>query len=461
MIPVYTRFLLPADYGLLELIDLTINIIEMLIGLRIGEALLRYYHHYETPEEKQEVFTTAFIFVLAVSILILTGLQFFSIEIASLVSGEPLHVKYFRIAFICLAIQTVYLVPETLFLAQKKSLLYSSLSLGALISNLCLNIYFIVFLKFGVMGVLYSMLITKSFNGIIVCSIALKGKKIRFSWDKIKKMVLFGLPLVPGSFGLFIMHFSDRFFIQKFCGLDDLGIYSLGYKFGMIVSIIISDPIYRIWNTYRFEIANMPDAKTIYSKVLTYYFAVVIYAALGISVFISEIITIMASAAFHSSIVIAPMIVLGYVLYGVSHFFTLGIMITYNTKYISFVQGFVAVLNIILNLYLIKYFGLMGAALSTILSFFCLCVMMYVVSQKLYPVPFEFCRILILFVLSTLIFIISISLEPDSFFSLGLKCLMMIGFPFILLIVKFFDRSEIEVIKEKWLMFKFHYFKQS
>ena len=70
MIPVYTAFLMPSDYGLLEIIDLTINLAGMFIGLRLGSALIRYHHEYDTIEEKQEVYTTALITTTFISLFL-------------------------------------------------------------------------------------------------------------------------------------------------------------------------------------------------------------------------------------------------------------------------------------------------------------------------------------------------------------------------------------------------------
>jgi O-antigen/teichoic acid export membrane protein len=74
MIPLYTYYLSPTDYGVLELMDLTINVISMLIGMGLGSAIIRFYHHYERPEDKVEVFTTAFIFI-GISCLIAVGIS--------------------------------------------------------------------------------------------------------------------------------------------------------------------------------------------------------------------------------------------------------------------------------------------------------------------------------------------------------------------------------------------------
>ncbi|MEZ4526369.1 MAG: oligosaccharide flippase family protein [Desulfobacterales bacterium] len=232
MIPVYTHYLTPSDYGILELMDLTINIIAMVMGMRLGSAIVRYYHHYEKPEDKQEVFSTALLFVFVSTVFVVCCLEFFVRPISGLVLGSPDYFRYFQIIFISMGFQTISTVPETWLLTRKKSLAYSLISIGTLVSYLCLNILFIVIYRMGVMGMLLSMIITKFLNTSSLLLLIRKDIGFSFSWEKFFNMLRFGIPLIPESFCMFMIHYSDRFFVQKFCHLDQLGQYSLGYKFG-------------------------------------------------------------------------------------------------------------------------------------------------------------------------------------------------------------------------------------
>jgi len=451
MIPIYTRYLTPADYGLLELLDLTLNVTAILVGLGIGSTLIRYYHIFDDLKDKQEVFTTALTFIFILSLVILGISEIFSTSISKFISGSTEYFKYFQIIFLCLAIQNIYLVPENFLIAQKKSVLYSILSIGTLVSNLSLNIFFLVIMKMGVFGILLSMLLTKALNGSVVSAISLRQVRYSFSWEKLKKIISFGMPLMPGMIGLYIMHFSDRFFLQKYCTLSEVGIYSLGYKFGMILSILISAPVFRIWDTQRFEIAKADNGRQIIGQIFTYFSAVLIFASLVISVFIDEIIFLMAAREFHGATTVTPLIVLSYILFGMGNFFTLGIMITNKTKYIAYIQVTSAALNLLMNMIFISYYGVIGAAVATVLSFLCFALFTFLVSQKLYRVPFEYGRVSVLFLLAIIIFGVSRLIVFPLVMSLVMKSLLILGFPLTLLWGGFFYREEIikgrEVLK--------------
>ena len=442
MIPLYTHYLSPADYGVLELMDLTINVITMLIGMGLGSAIIRFYHHYESPGDKIEVFTTAFIFMAVVCLFAVGISELFAKPIASIVLGKSEFYRYFQIIFISMGLQTLASVPESLLLAKKQPLIFSAISIGTLISYLTFNILFLVAFKMGVTGILLSMLITKILNNSALLFFTFRRTRLKFSLEKLEDMVNFGLPLVPAGIGMFIMHFSDRFFIQKLCSLNDLGLYSLGYKFGMIISVLVTAPIFRIWNTQRFEIAKTDNGKQVLGRIFTYFSAVVIFTGLGISVLIKEVIFVMAAPGFQEATTFVPLIALGYILYGVAGYFTLGMMIINRTKYIAYVQLSSAGISILLNMFFISRYGVMGAALSTVISFLFLALFSLVISQKLYPVPLEYGRVAILFALAMFVFGLSRLIELPFLMSVGLKSALILGFPVILFLGGFFYEDE-------------------
>ena len=447
MIPLYTSYLTTADYGVLELMDLSMEVIVMIFGFRIGEGLIRYYHKYELQDDRDEMFITCLIFVSAVSLLLMAVLELNAKNISALVTGKAEYRNGFRLIFLCFLLQNVYLVSETLLLTEKKSMLYSSLSILTLVLNLGLNIILIAFYGFGIYGVLVSMLVSKTVNMFIVVTYTVKGKKIIFSYAKLLDILRFSYPLVFASMGMFVVNFSDRFFLRKYCSLEEIGVYSLGYKFGMIISVIIAGPLYRIWNTQRFEISKKINAHSTLGRMYTYIVAILFFSGLGISVLVGDVIKIIAPSEFHEAAKIAPIVVFSYVVFGMSNFFTFGFMIANKTKNISSIQLMVALGNIVLNYFLVKEHGIYGAAYSTLLTFIVqFCVMCYF-SQKLYRVTLEIRRILKIFLAAVFIFsacnLFSLPIIPSMF----LKFSVAICYPIVLYGVGFFGKEELDTAR--------------
>jgi O-antigen/teichoic acid export membrane protein len=443
MIPVYTHYLSPHDYGILELLELTISIISILSGMGLGAALIRFYYYYDHDIEKNEVISTAFIFMCAICILVVGGMEFLSKDISRVVFDKREYYQYLRIVFISMGLQTIAFIPESLLLARKQSLIYSLVSIGTLVSYLTLNILFVAVFEMGIEGIIASTLITKTLNILALLIITMRNIRLSFSWDKLKQMVRFGLPLVPGSLGMFVMHFSDRFFLLKYFNADDVGVYSLGYKFGMMISIIISQGIFSAWTAQGYEIAKKEDGKRTIARIFTYYVFTVILAGLCIAIFSKEVVNLMASPKYSGAASVIPIIALSYVMGGVATYFTLGIMISNKTKYMAYIQSSVAGINILLNMNLIRKYGIMGAALSTAVSFSLLSVVTLVVSQKLYTITIEYKRVFILFGLSLLMFLLSRAFVAPFLLMMGFKLVLISLFPMILYWGGFFEQEEI------------------
>lgn len=448
MIPVYTSFLTPADYGTIELLDLTINLISMIIGLGLGSGVIRYYHHYHTINDRNELFTTAFILILILNIPIVLVLEIFSKKLSLIVLSNASDYRYFQIILISMALQTIASVPENQLLTEQRSIAFSTISIITLFSYLTLNILFLVVYRMGVMGILLSMLITKILNNIALL-IAVRNRFIlSFSKKKMIELVKFTLPLVPASIFMFAMHYSDRYFIQKFCTENDLGIYSLGYKFGMMLSVLISQPFFKIWNTKRLEFAKEQNGEKKISRFFTYFNFILIIAALILSLFIDEIIYILTPPKYYSASTLVSGIAIAYILYAIGNFFTLGMVVKLKTEMLSYIRIIASVINIALNYYLIKFFGINGAIWSTILSFMILSIMSIAISQKLYFIKFEYKRLIFIWI----IFLFYVSLGNIIDFgvikSFILKIVLLISFFFLILCLNLFSKKEKENIIE-------------
>jgi O-antigen/teichoic acid export membrane protein len=370
-------------------------------------------------------------------------LELFAQPISGFVLGSAEYTHFFQIIFVSMALQTIAVVPESLLLAKKRSITFSTITLLTFVSYLSLNVLFIVGMKMGVMGMVLSTVITKALNVIMLFAVTRSEFGLRFSFEKFKAMLSYSLPLLPAGLCMFAIHYSDRYFIQKFVSLEDLGLYSLGYKFGMIISLVVTQPIFRIWNTQRYEIAKEPDSEVVFGRMFTYIVFAFLAAGLLISTLIDETIAIMAPAHYQGASQIVSLIVAGYILFGCASFMQLGMFINYKTKYIVPIQFSAALLNVGLNLVLIPLYGIMGAAIATMLTFFCLALFSFLVSQRLLPVKYEYSRVIRLVFLSVGLYFVSRIIDLPLVFSVVAKISLLCLFPALLYLSGFFNGEEI------------------
>jgi len=165
MIPIYTTYLTPSDYGTLELLDLTSYIIGLFLAMGIAQSVVRFYYEYKEPEKRNQMISVAMVTLWSVSAVMLVILFLLADKVSMLVFQTADYARFFNIIFITTVIGLSNEIPLTLLRIEEKSITYVSISLSKLVINLTLNILFIVKFHMGVQGILYSGLITGTLLG--------------------------------------------------------------------------------------------------------------------------------------------------------------------------------------------------------------------------------------------------------------------------------------------------------
>jgi O-antigen/teichoic acid export membrane protein len=448
MLPVYTRFLTPADYGVMELIFTTTNLLSMVIGIGIQSAVSRYYFEYSDDANRKKVVSTAFMGYGGVIILGVLILLPFSKFMATYILGKPEYTYYFIIALIAMALDMLIQIVYSYIRAQLKSLLMLILSISRTVLALSLNIYFIVFLHKGVTGILLSTLIANAAVTVFAIYYVLKNCGIKIDIKILGKMLNFGLPLIPSNISAYVVQASDRYFINSYADLTTTGLYSLGYKFGTLINQFVTSPFIQIWGPRRFEYFQKENSEKIYARIFTYFSALCLFVGLLISLLSKEAIQLVAAESFWPAHKIVPIITLSYIIFSFHFHFNVGIMMKNATKYIAYVNIITAVINLILNYFLIRYFSVWGAAVVTLICMILKVVLTWHFANRLHPIHMEWSRLSVLFITAFVLYFAGIFISSSSIvLNIITKLLIGLSYPFILYIIQFFDEGEMQKIK--------------
>lgn len=391
LLPLYTRYLSPADYGILELLALMLQISALMISQGLPMALFRSYSF---QFKKNKVLRIKAVNTAILYVIITTGIYcgiFFVCSgiINSILFGAKNYTDLLRIIAVTIFFQCITFVPNALLRAQLKSVHISIAQIVHLVINISLNIYFIVVLNLGIHGVIYGNLIASLILAFIIYGLILKELSLSFSFSILKDMLSFGLPFVPAGLAMFVMNASDRFFLQKFSTTEMLGLYSLGYKLSTILQIIIIQPFLLVWPSIYFPLAKEADAKDTLASLASIFFLTVSFIGLIIILIAKPLIMMMASQEFWDAYLICYWIVPSVICFGFYTILNVGINIKKKTKITPIIVGISASINLGLNYLLIPPYGMIGAAISTLLSFMIMVAIAYYFNNKIYPVPYQ------------------------------------------------------------------------
>jgi O-antigen/teichoic acid export membrane protein len=451
MLPIYTRYLTPVDYGTLEILDLSMSLFGMFLQMGMIAAILRCYAAAKTPAEKKRVISTAMVFVLITGTLtFIAGVAFIG-PASRLLLGSKVSPTYLLISFSAFICSYITTVPRTYLRAKEASgtfTLVSNISLGLLLG---LNIYFVVFLKIGLVGILWSSLIVNGMNLLALSVWALRDAGVHFSTRWMRELFAFGGPLMFSNLAVFALNFSDRFFLQHLRNLEVVGIYAVGYKFGYMLNYLVVQPFYVMWQARMYAVHDQPNHEKIFSRIFVLYSLVLVYAGLGLAALSPEIIHLMVGPKFASSQGVVPVVILAYVFWGMGFYVQVGMFLTNRTGLIALVGAIAAVVDLVLNYVLILRFGMMGAAWATLLSFAVMAGASYWYSQQVFPLRLGVRRVCMMLSLAVGCYLLSrwATMQPLGT-ALVIKGGLLLGFPLVLWKFGILAPAEIDTIHTAW-----------
>jgi len=455
MLPIYTRCLTPADYGTIELLSMVLDFVGIILGLRVGQAIFRFYEKYDNIQDKNEVITTS---MYLVALLNLSGILLIVLSARPLTYfafGDYDNVFFLILFSFTLLGQGFIEISMTFLRAQQKPWLFITFSLLKLALQLGLNIYFVVIRDLHVAGVIYSALLSSATMIIILGGYTFKLTGWRASAEKAKQLVSFSMPLVLTGMISFYITFGDRYFLRLIVDLAEVGVYSLGYKFGFLLAFLVGEPFGNIWNSERYKIYRKEKAKEEYSKIFLGYNLVLFLVVVGISVFVKDLLMIISVPAFWPAANIVPIVLSAYVANIWTGFTNLGVMLEQKTIEITYGTLMAAAVVTAAYLVLIPHFGAMGAAWASLLAFGTRFAWVYWRSKRLYDMGLSWKPVGILVLVGTAAISLSYRTPDDLFVSLCLNtaifvisCLSLLVIPGILPVE--YRRRVMLIIKNPW-----------
>ena len=444
LLPIYTTYLSPTDYGVNELVGLAVNVIGILVATAIASAIFRFYFDYDDPRQRNAVMSTAVLTLGAVGLVALAVFLPLTGVLADLILDDVGLAHFFMIALGSLWFHTVNNVSFAWLRANQKSLQYVGVSLTSFVVTVGLNIYFIKWLQLGVLGILLSTLIVSVLLFLVLTVPLFLRIGLRFDRSILGAMWTFGWPGIFGQFGGFVVHVSDRLFLKAYCSIAETGIYSLGYRFGTLPSQFISEPFNQTWMPRRFEIAKEPGSEDIFGRIFTYYLCLISFAGLLVAGLTADILRLIADSRYWAAASVVPVIVLANIIFTFHYHFNIGLLLTKKTKQLAAINVLNAVFVLGLNWLLIPRYAIMGAAAATLIAFVAKAAMTFFLGRRYYRTRFEGWRAVKLLVVSAAVFLAAQRLHLDPpLLALAVKgVIITVAYPLLLVALRFFTSDE-------------------
>jgi O-antigen/teichoic acid export membrane protein len=445
LLPLYTTFLTPSDYGALALLLLLSTFLKILFRLGLDSGFLRI--HYDLKDEasqKRFAGTTALFSACFASAGFLV-FWFLSPSVSfALFESSELTLWVRLVAFDLLASSFTF-VPLSLLRIEEKASLFSTYSLLRHGANVVFKVAFVV-MGLGVTGVLVSDAIGSVFLALCLLAELRPRAILAFDWPPLREALRFGLPKVPHGLLAQTLSLFDRRILAAFVPRSEVGIYAMGGNFASAMKFPLSafEPA---WQPFVFDQARKEGGAREIGKVATRMAIVFVVLALVFSLTLPDLLRlVIRNPEFHRAASVVPTLILATLFQGFFFLSSVGISIAKEARYYPIITASAVALNIGLDLWLIPSYGILAAAWATVAGYALMAVMGAAFSRRLFPIPIEAPRIAATLLAALAWFALGASLGPHLWWVVA-RGLLAIGFCLFAWRLAFDDRDRDELRK--------------
>lgn len=441
LLPLYTRYLTPADYGVMELLDLTISLVGILMGTRVGQALFYFYFAATTERDRAKCVSTAFLGAILLgtgSALVLVPA---SAALSRLVFGSTEYAPYFRLVCLSFAFSIPVEIGYSCMRMRSQSVAYTRATLWNLAASAALNVLFLVYFHLGIRSMLLSAVLAATGLTAYMTWYTLRPVGINLDFRLLVRFLKYSVPLSLGGLAVFFVHYGDRAFLKGYVSLGELGIYSLGYKVGMLITFLYA-PFALHWNAQVASIVRKPGSERNYVRTMTYLTAALTFAVVLLTLFVEPLLRLLVSSSFRGAGSFVPWVAVAYLMRAVGAHLQ-GIFTAEGRP------GLEAKVNIVGSVACVTAYALLipryrvwGAIAATVFGFFVILVYSFHEAQRVHHFHFEYSRLLRIVLSAIAVVGIFYVARPAGFwFQLGLAALLQ-GSYVLILLFGCFDRED-------------------
>ena len=443
LLPLYTRYLSPADYGAAEVMFAAVVAVSIVVRFGLIEAILRFY--YLDEEDPREVVRSTFAGLFWLSTLGALLLLPFAgpFSEALLDHSAP---ELVRIAIGGLWVLTMWEFMLTLFRLEERARAFFLTTILNVLASIALTVVLVVGFDEGARGLLLGSYAAGA--AFVVALIALQWRRLSLRFDRhlLRRLFRFGLPTMPAEVSLYLLNFVDRLIIVRSVGLAEAGLYSLAVKFAQAVNVLVRG-FQLAWPPLAYSIRDDDEARRTYATVVTLFVAGCAFVVTGMWLFSRWIVRALAAPEFFDSYEAIGLIATAVTLYALYLVLVVILGRTGRTEFNLPAAVGALVVNVALNLLLVPSLGIVGAGLALVASYLVVLGLMYVFTQRLFPVPYEWGRLLrVALTVAALVGLGELLVPTDGLDGFLLRAALLAAYPLLLLATGFFTPGE-----RRWL----------
>jgi O-antigen/teichoic acid export membrane protein len=459
LVPIHTAVFLPDKFGVIIEMYAYVSFLVILLTYGMETAFFRFNSKEEN--NKDEVFTTTVLALIATTVIFITTAYIFAQKIANFIS-YPDNAEYVIWFAFIVGLDAISSIPLAKLRDQNRASYFAMVNLVSIFLNVGLNIFWIgycipayhegvsnIFTEYfftptiGVGYVFIANLFASALKFLLLSPIILKAKwKVDFGL--LKRMLSYGWPILVGSLAIIVNENADKILVKWLLkdeiGVDaataEAGIYGACYKISIIITIFIQAFKYAA-EPFFFNQSKEQDATKSYALVMKYFVIVCSFIFLGVMLYMDIIKHFVRNEEYWVGLGVVPFLLLANIFLGIFYNLSIWYKLSGKTRYGAAISLIGASITIVLNLILIPRVGYLGSAVTTLICYATMVVISYYLGQKYFPVNYPVKRILIYLTAALLLYFGSTFMSIDSQFVLyGINLLFLAAYIGLVIILE-------------------------
>jgi O-antigen/teichoic acid export membrane protein len=388
---IYPMLLSKDEYGRLDVIFGAGNLLVVVFHLGLDSTLPRFYYECEEEGRRRHLVSAVFCTAIGFTLVVVGILLLLSKPLALWLYEEPRYVPYFRLMLCGMPFALIHSISMVVLRLQKRIRAFNVLMAANLVMAAVVGISSILRFKIGAAGVLVGFISAYVVTGIAAIWMIRREVVSSPVGGQLKELLNLGLPLVISGTAMWLIGYVNRPILVHRVSADDLGLYAIASGAGGMISMLIA-AFQNAWQPFAFSIMGRKGYQTVYGQALTLFTAVGATIAACAGLFAPHLLLIINLYTHKNwsgaASAIGPL-AMGTVFSAMYFVVQTGAYIVRRTSVIAITMGIAAFANLLLNFLLIPYLGIMGAAFATALGHLTALISVYIVAQRLAPVPYH------------------------------------------------------------------------
>jgi O-antigen/teichoic acid export membrane protein len=396
MLPLFTAFMTKSDYGIVGMVVTVTTFLDVFVTLGFDVAFTRFYFDEKNPKHRSKVITHVFFVDFFYPAILLGVLIAFMPQISSLVMGGSGYTIYFDIGVATLFFTNLSDLPFTLLRLEHRPWTFTGFTIARVLVQVPMAVVFLAVFDLGPGGYLGANLITAILLNLAALPIYVP--KLRLMWDKelMRSMLAFAIPAMFTALSFFFLKLSDRFFLLHYQGKAEVGLYTVANS--------LSQPLYIVgmafrmaWPQWHYAKLNEPELhKQMISRSSTYFMALNALLLALVGLYLPLVVHVLLAKSFWSIGPTTFVLTLSVALYNLYFIFWIGANVAKKNRLIPVITLMASAVNVALNFALVPVYGMYAAAWNTVIGFGILAVLVYFISNRWYPIRYEWRRLITL-----------------------------------------------------------------